>query len=131
MSKYLVFDDCLLRDRNLLVAALSDLGYANVEVGESLTLYGYQGDARPETAEVVVRRRHLGPASNDLGFRRTPDGYVPVISEYDRSALHGGEFLVKLRTAYSERVIEEVRRRLRGSVQRTVDGGVVKLRVRY
>ena len=131
MSRYLQFDDCLLRNRNLLVAALSDLGYAHVEVGEALTLYGYQGDDRSETAEVVVRRRHLGSASNDLGFKHTAAGYVPVISEYDQQALHGGQLLAKLRTAYSERVVAEVTRRVRGTARRTVDGGVVKIRVRY
>ena len=58
--------------------------------------YGYQGDRRPETAELVVRRRHLGTASNDLGFARTPHGYVPIVSDYDQRTLQGGQFLVKL-----------------------------------
>ena len=131
MSKYLLFDSECFADRRLLLAALADLGYGEVEEGQALTLYGYRGDARPETAEIVVRRRFVGSASNDLGFRRTAAGYVPVISEYDLGALHGGQFLVRLRTAYSERVVDEVRRRLRGTAHRTVDGGVVKIRVRY
>jgi hypothetical protein len=37
---------------------------------------------------------------------------------------------VKLRMAYSERVMEAVRQRLPGSVRRTVDGGVVRIEVR-
>ena len=86
---------------------------------------------RPETAALVVRRRHLGAASNDVGFARTAEGYVPVLSEYDRRALHGGQFLVKLRTAYSERVVEEVGRRLHGTSRRTVEGGIVRITVRY
>src|SRR5579883_3219821 len=105
MSKYLVFDQIYFPDRQLLLAALADLGYTEVEEGEALPLYGYQGDCRPETAELVVRRRHLGSASNDLGFARTPAGYVPIVSEYDQRVLHGGQLLVKLRTAYSERVV--------------------------
>ena len=131
MSKYVQFENFSLRDRRLLVAALADLGYTGIEEGEAVTLYGYGGDARPETAEIVVRRQHLGSASNDLGFKRTAAGYVPVISEYDQRALHGGQLLVKLRTAYSERVVAEVSRRLHGATRRTVDGGVVKIRVRY
>ena len=130
MSKYLSFESDSYRDRRLLLGALADLGYGDVEEGEALTLYGYQGDARSETAELVVRRRHLGSASNDLGFKRTAAGYVPMISEYDQRALHGGQLLVKLRTAYSERVVAEVSRRLHGTARRTVDGGVVKIRVR-
>ena len=131
MSKYLAFEDYVLKDRRLLLAALANLGYAEVEEGEALPLYGYQGDRRPETAAIVVRRRHLGSASNDVGFARTPAGYVPIVSEYDQRTLHGGRFLVELRTAYSERVIEEVRRRLHGTARRTVEGSVVKVTVRY
>jgi len=131
VSKYLVFQDYVLKDRRLLLAALADLGYTEVEEGEALPLYGYQGDRRPETAELVVRRRHLGSASNDLGFARTPAGYVPIVSEYDQRVLHGGQLLVKLRTAYSERVVEEVRRRLHGAARRTVEGDVVRITVRY
>ena len=131
MSKYLAFQEYALKDRRLLLAALADLGYVEVEEGEALPLYGYEGDRRTETAEIVVRRKHLGSASNDLGFARTPAGYVPIVSEYDRRVLHGGQLLVKLRTAYSEHVVEEVRRRLHGTARRTVEGGVVRVTVRY
>ena len=131
MSKYCTFTDLLFKDRRLLLAALADLGYNEVEEGEALALYGYQGDRRAETAEIVVRRRHVGSASNDLGFAQTPQGFVPVISEYDQRVLHSGQFLVKLRTAYHERVVEEVKRRLHGTAQRVVEGHLVKIRVRY
>ena len=131
MSKYLVYQEIVFKDRRLLLAALADLGVAEVEEGEALPLFGYQGDRRPETAELVVRRRHLGSASNDLGFARTPEGFVPIISEYDQRVLHGGRLLTKLRTAYSERVVEAVTRRLHGTARRTVDGSVVKIRVRF
>ena len=99
--------------------------------GERLPLFGYQGDRRPETAELVVRRRHLGPASNDLGFARTPRGYVPILSEYDQRVLHGGHLLVRLRTAYGERVVEEVTRRVRGAARRTVERDRIVITVRY
>ncbi len=131
MSKYLCFDAVIFRDRQLLLAALADLGYTDVDAGEALALYGYQGDRRLETAELVVRRQHLGSASNDLGFRRTESGFIPVISEYDQRALLNGQFLPRLRVAYAEHVVETVRQRLRGSVRRTVEGSVVKLGVRY
>jgi len=131
MSKYLTFPEILFKDRRLLLAALAEIGFADVEEGDQLSLYGYQGDRRPETAEIVVRRRLIGHASNDLGFARTASGYVPVISEYDERTLLAGQFLPRLRTAYGEAVVEEVRRRLHGTAHRTVEGGVVKIRVRY
>lgn len=131
MSKYLQFEAITFTDRRLLLAALADLGYAEVEEGEALPHYGYAGDRYAEAPHLVVRRRFVGRLSNDLGFVRTPQGYVPLVSEYDQRVLHGGRFLPKLRTAYAERVVDEVRRRLHGTAQRTVEGGVVKIRVRY
>ena len=131
VSKFLTFPDIVFKDRRLLLAALADLGYRDVDEGEALPLHGYQGDRRPETAELVVRRHHLGRLSNDLGFARTPAGYVPIVSDYDQRALHGGRLLPKLRAAYSERVVAELQRRLRGTAQRRVEGGLIKITVRY
>ena len=131
MSKYLSFPDVVFKDRRLLLAALSDLGYPEVEEGEALHLYGYGGDRRPETGEIVVRRQHVGSLSNDIGFTRTSDGYVPILSQYDQQTLHDGRFLVALRTAYSERVVETVKQRLHGTAQRQVEAGVVRIRVRF
>lgn len=131
MSKYLTFTDVVFPNRRLLLAALAALGYGEVEEGEALPLYGYRGDRRPETAALVVRRRHLGSASNDLGFARTAAGYVPIISEYDQRTLQAGRLLPALRAAYSEGVVAEIQRRLRGTAQRTVEGNLIKIRVRY
>jgi len=131
VSKYLAYPDILFRDCQLLMASLAELGFGEVEEGEDLPLYGYHGDRRSETAALVVRRHHIGSASNDLGFARTADGYFPIISEYDKRTLLAGQFLTRLRVAYAERVVETVRKRLRGSVHRVTDGSLVKLRVRY
>jgi len=131
VSKYLAYPDILFRDRQLLMASLAELGFAEVEEGEDLPLYGYHGDRRSDTAALVVRRHHIGSASNDLGFARTADGYFPIISEYDKRTLLAGQFLPRLRVAYAERVVETVRKRLRGSVHRVTEGSLVKLRVRY
>jgi hypothetical protein len=127
----LTFPDIVFKDRRLLLVALADLGYPEVEEGEALPLYGYHGDQRPEAAEIVIRRQHVGSLSNDIGFSRTAQGYVPFVSEYDQHAVHGGQFLVKVRTGYSEQVVEEVRRRLHGTAQRQVEGSLVKIRVRF
>jgi hypothetical protein len=131
LSKYLSFPAVIFKDRKLLLAALAALGYVEVEEGEALPLFGYQGDMRPETAEIVVRRRYVGSLSNDIGFVRTAQGYVPLVSEYDQRAVLGGQFVVRLRTAYSEQVVAEVQRRLHGTARRTVEGSLVKIRVRF
>lgn len=131
MSKYLTFTDVVFKSEALLIAALASLGYAEVESGEALSLYGYQGDERAERAQLVVRRKHIGSASNDLGFARTDEGFTPIISEYDQRTLHGGRFIASLRAAYNERVVEEMQRRLRGSLRRETQGRLVKLKIRF
>lgn len=130
MSKYLELSDDVFKSRELLLGALADLGYAQVEEGERLPLYGYRGDRRPETAEIVVRRLHIGSASNDLGFRRTPAGYVPVISEYDRATLRGGDFMRELNNRYGDRFELALQQRLRGSLRRYREGSVIKTVIR-
>jgi hypothetical protein len=131
MSRYLTYPEIVFRDRQLLLAALNALGFAEVEEGEDLPLFGYHGDRRSETAALVVRRQHIGSGSNDLGFGKADSGYFPIISEFDKRTLLDGQFLPRLRVAYAEHVVELVRKRLRGSVHRAAEGSVIKLRVRY
>jgi hypothetical protein len=91
-----------LRDPEVLVEALASVGHNTVEVHDRpQTLYGYQGDARREKAEVVIRRQHVGSASNDIGFARREDGtFEAIISEYDRTK-YNATWLTKLTHSYS------------------------------
>jgi Protein of unknown function (DUF1257) len=75
-----------IKNVDALVKALSDIHFKNVDVYETAQhLYGYQGDVRPETAEVIIRRQYIGFSSNDIGFKRQEDGqFQAIISEYDR-----------------------------------------------
>jgi hypothetical protein len=63
-------------------------------------LYGYQGDLRKQRAEVIGRRKHVGSASNDIGFARQPDGsFDAIISGYD-AYRHNQEWLARLTQSY-------------------------------
>jgi len=75
-----------IKDKDALIKALADIGLKNIEVHETAqSLYGYQGDVRPETAEVIIRRQYIGSSSNDIGFKRQDDGqFQAIISEFDR-----------------------------------------------
>ena len=70
-----------------LTRALADVGFKDIEVHETAQpLVGVGGEVRPDRAEVIVRRKHIGWLSNDIGFRRHADGtFEAIISEYDRS----------------------------------------------
>jgi hypothetical protein len=75
-----------IKDTDSLVKALADVGFKRVEVHETeQSLYGYLGDIRPETAEVIIRRKYISGSSNDIGFKRQTDGsFQAIISEFDR-----------------------------------------------
>lgn len=92
-----------IRDKELLVRALEELmGKGKVESYSTPTnLYGYQNDQRADVAEVIVRRVHVGTASNDLGFKLQEDGtYGAIISEYD-SRKHNAAWLEQLAQKYA------------------------------
>lgn len=74
-----------LKNLDTLIQALADVGFHDIEVHEKAQhLYGYQGDVRPQTAEVIIRRQYIGTASNDIGFKQQDDGqFEAIISEYD------------------------------------------------
>ncbi len=131
MSKYMTFTDAAFKDRECLLKALAECGYGVVEEGEALSLYGYQGDRRPETAQIVVRRKFIAAASNDLGFQKTDAGYVPVISEFDRRTMMQGKFLTALRTNYNLKSAEKLARSLRGTLYQQRVGSTIKIRINY
>lgn len=76
-----------LVDAEALVAALKVMGFRDVELhDEAQHLYGFLGDVRQQTAEVIIRRSHIGKLSNDIGFKRGADGiFDAVISNYDKA----------------------------------------------
>jgi hypothetical protein len=94
----------ILTDERFLVEALRELGY-NPEVSrEGMSLYGYLGDERPERAHIVIRRRQLDSASNDIGFARDANGvYRALISEYDRGIGFDDAWLGRVAQTYKER----------------------------
>lgn len=94
-----------ITDRAALVKALADVGYKTVEAHDTPQhLYGFVGDRRAQTAEVIVRRRHVGWFSNDIGFSRGADGcFEAIISDYDRHK-HSQAWLDRLTQRYAYHV---------------------------
>lgn len=134
MSEYVTIQT-QFRLPDLLVLALEDMGFAREQIEispEPVTLYGYRGDRRPERAEIVIRRAHVGRSSNDIGFARRPDGtYQAIISEHDQrhQGAHGPydqAWLGRLAQCYSIRLVERTYRTRgwRVSTQRHTDGVV-------
>jgi len=124
-----------LTDEGCLVAALNRLGFqGKVEVHqEAQTLYGYQGDARPQKAHIIIRRQHVGRAANDLGFERQADGKYRVwVSEYDvKYNKYNAAWMGRLKQAYGiEKVRKEAKKRGYRLTEQKQDNGTVRLVLR-
>ncbi len=134
MSEYVIIATTFT-DGGHLVEALSDLGFPRdtIEVHDRpVTLSGYRGDARPERAEIVIRRQWVGPGANDIGFARQGDSsFRAIISEYDQRTPgargpYDQAFLGRLAQAYALRTIQH-QYRARGyrvQVHRQSDGTI-------
>jgi len=94
-----------ITDTEALCGALADLGYADVEVHENpQRLHGFLGDPRGDRAHVIIRRRHVGRLSNDIGFLRQDSGtFLALISEYDRTK-HDDAWLGRVTAKHAYRV---------------------------
>jgi hypothetical protein len=103
MSKYEELRTVLSEER-FLVEALREFGYSPEVSNEGISLNGYLGDERPEKAHIVIRRRQLDSASNDIGFARDANGvYRALISEYDRGIGFNEAWLGRVAQTYKER----------------------------
>jgi hypothetical protein len=132
MSRYKRIE-CAFRNRESLEAALKEVGVPFEQAaGNTLTLYGYSGDARPERAAFVIRRHNIESMANDMGFALRPDGsFEAIISEYDSGVDRRGlAILNRVKQAYG---VNEVTRqaRMRGyGVQRvSAPGGSIRLQL--
>lgn len=99
------------KDGSALVDALMETGEWQKEQIEVYdipqNLHGYRGDVRKETAHIIIRRKHIGSASNDLGFIKKEDGnYEAIISAYD-SRKYGESWINQLRGNYAYHIVRK------------------------
>jgi len=64
------------------------MGYKPEVHEEPKYLYGYQGDKRKQKAHIIIPRKNISSASNDIGLEKVDKKYVLHISEYDQSCKH-------------------------------------------
>ncbi len=91
-------------DGECLKKALGAMGFSShmIEVHDTpQNLIGYQGDVRAQKAHIIIRRKNVGTASNDIGFERMASGkYVAHVSEYDANK-YSKAWFGKLTQAYT------------------------------
>ncbi len=127
-----VYSDC-----DALVDALVEIGVKkeNIEVHDKpKALVGYQGDAREQLANIIIRKRYVGSASNDIGFVKGADGkYKAFVSAYDKG--HGlGKTIAsgKLTQVYAKNKILKYVKMKRGQKVSSCEekNGKIKIKLR-
>jgi Protein of unknown function (DUF1257) len=133
LSKYVELRTTL-NDEHYLIEALRELDYEPEVCPEGRPLVGYLGDVRVERAQIIIPRRQLDAASNDIGFARDESGvYQAIVSEYDRGIGFDDAWLGRIAQIYKERQTMAVARAkgyvFRGKqVIETVQGKKIQLR---
>ena len=105
ISEYHVVD-VSFKDQPILIQTLKEMGY-NPEVHEEAkNLFGYQGDKRNQKAHIIIPRKQVGNASNDIGFERVKKGFVLHASGFDQQWRTGNK-LKTLNKKYTENKLKK------------------------
>jgi len=132
MSKYMSFESQSFANGELLLDALSDVGFASVIQGKDIPLEGW--DKREKhAADIVIRRSEVKNYHllGDIGFRKTATGYVAVIDDMDLDYQLGRDFVTKLQSRYHEAAARKMAKRLGGTLTREQVGKTIKIRVKF
>lgn len=84
--------ECDIVDKDILLKALSLLGFKCLVYDEAKNLTGYQNDVRTEKAEIIIPKEQINSftgASNDIGFlwNEEKNKYDMIISDYDKKLM--------------------------------------------
>ena len=137
LTAYVAYQSLAFADRDVLLAALDQAGFAHVNSapvdteGRNPVPVHDAGGRRVASAALVVGRQDLPAGFGDLGFVLRGGAYVPLVPADARAE----RVLQRLRTEYGRakaaQLAEQARRRYQGSVHRTVGAdGSVTIRVR-
>jgi hypothetical protein len=93
------------RDEECLITALCENGFTReqIEIHETPQfLIDYHGQKRGEMGTIIIRRKNVGRAANDIGFLKNADGFYDVhVSDYDQKE-HGPAWVTALGISYAE-----------------------------
>lgn len=120
------------KDRAALIEALVTVGFERGQIEtheEAVPLYGYRDDQRRERAHVIIRRAHIGPTSNDVGWERLADGtYRAWISEFDGQRRFNAAMQNRIKQEYAYQAVARQQQALGRSVERrTLAGGEIEV----
>jgi|WetSurMetagenome_2_1015567.scaffolds.fasta_scaffold456720_3 hypothetical protein len=105
-------------EAHLIAALEKQFGVGNVQANPGgIALHGYEGNDRSKLdhsnpnwaprCEIVIRRQHVGNASNDVGYHRLENGkYAAYVSDFDRAHHYGADKQGLVAQEYTLRVAE-------------------------
>lgn len=132
MSKYMTFESQSFANGDLLLEALSEIGFTSVAQGRDLPLDGWD-KRNARTADIIIRRRDVRNHHllADIGFQRTSSGYVAVIDDMDLDLRLGKDFVVRLQNNYHEAAARKMAKKLGGTLIKERIGKTIKIRVKF
>ncbi|HMO80019.1 MAG TPA: DUF1257 domain-containing protein [Pyrinomonadaceae bacterium] len=132
MSKYMTFESQSFANGELLLEALSDIGFTTVTQGKDLLLDGWDKRSA-RRADIIIRRRDVKTHHllADIGFQKTSSGYVAVIDDMDLDHRLGKDFVVRLQNHYHEAAARKMAKKLGGTLIKERVGKTIKIRVKY
>lgn len=132
MSKYMTFESQSFANGDLLLEALSEIGFTSVAQGRDLPLDGWD-KRNARTADIIIRRRDVKNHHllADIGFQRTSSGYVAVIDDMDLDHRLGKDFVVRLQNHYHEAAARKIAKKLGGTLIKERIGKTIKIRVKF
>ncbi|UCG02566.1 MAG: DUF1257 domain-containing protein [Candidatus Heimdallarchaeota archaeon] len=104
MSRYCKVETEFKNESALIAALMETQRWTKQQIEVHSTpkhLFGYTGDKRKEIAHIIIRRKHVGSASNDLGFIKNSNGqYEAIVSQYDKRR-YGENWFKQLKGNYA------------------------------
>jgi len=94
---------------------------------EPVNLVGYMGDNRDQKANIVIRRKNVGSASNDIGFLVKDGKATAYISEFDNGAGYKQKWQNRVKQQYAINVTKKAAKQKGYKVTETWVDGKCKL----
>ncbi len=131
MSAYKLIK-CSIKDKEILLKALTDLGFEPSINETPQPLRGYLNDVRAEMATIIIKKEQINTlytkASNDLGFNWNEETqqFDMICSEYDEKS----NVANIIKQAYTKCVIEEALEKQYFSVESNIDNLKIKKNIK-
>lgn len=126
------FESQSFANEELLLEALSDIGFSTVTQGKDLPLDGWD-KRNARTADIIIRRKDVRTHRllADIGFQKTSSGYVAIVDDMDLDYRLGKDFVVRLQNHYHEAAARKMAKKLGGTLIKERIGKTVKIRVKF